>query len=97
MTLVKANAGSIHPLLFAMPAVDENVDLETEEELQFKKANGANIANGNNLFRVQNLIHTKIKQSSVKFSGMLISSQTGNSCFQEVNEKNAKLWDVTKS
>ena len=79
MSPVKTVTSGIHPLEVIMPATNAFIDLGRsyfEVELQLKKANGTNIADGENLFPGQNLMHTMIKQCSITFNGTLISAQS---------------------
>jgi len=79
MVTIQPTTTGINPMEFIIPALDDYVDLGGSYftmELRLKKDNNANLVANKNLWPVNNLAHSIIKQIDLQLHGTLISPQS---------------------
>ena len=79
MATIQPTTTGINPMEFIIPALDDYVDLGRSYftmEVRLKKSTNANLVANKNLWSVNNLAHSIIKQIDLQLNGTLISPQS---------------------
>ena len=79
MVTIQPTTIGINPMEFIIPALDDYVELGRSYftmELRLKKSTSANLVVNENLWPVNNLAHSIIKQIDLQLNGTLISPQS---------------------
>ena len=79
MVTIQPSTTGINPMEFIVPGLDDFVDLGRSYltmELSLKKSNNANLVAAENLWPVNNLAHSIIKQIDLQLNGTFISPQS---------------------